>query len=225
MSDLLPPITEFNLPNLNFDSAQLNDPVAEITDWSPLVSGGSKTVTRILKQINPDRIAFRPSSSIIASVVIGFIMFIGMAGIPIAQMLRKGVFEFSLLPFIGLFFAGVGCYAFYRFCSPVTFDRREDAFWKGWKSPDKVIRKDELKSYTAFDQIHALQIIRELCEQKSSSSSGTSRTEQYYSYELNFVLQDGARINITEHGNQSRIRDDAKHLSEFLKKQLWDATV
>lgn len=224
MSNLLQPLSESDLPNFNFDSSLLDDPVAEQTDWSPVVSGGSKSETRVLKQITPDRVAFRPSSSIMASVVIAFSMFIFMTGIPAYQMIRRSAFDLSPLPLIGLIFAGVGCYVLHRYFPPVVFDRHENAFWKGWKSPDKVVRKDQLTSYTAFKQIHALQIVREYCEQKNSSSSGTSRTERYYSYELNLVLKDGIRINITDHGNLSRIRSDAKHLSKFLAIPLWDAT-
>lgn len=225
MLDLLEPLSEYDLPNFNFDSSLLNDPVAEQTDWMPLISGGSNSQTRAFKQLSTDRVAFRPSSSVMASVVIIFSIFIFMTGIPMYQMIRRGTFEFSPLPLVGLIFAGIGCYTLYRFFTPVLFDRHENAFWKGWKSPDNVIRKDELKDYAPFDEIHALQIVREYCEEKSSSSSGTSRTERFFSYELNLVLKDGVRVNITDHGDQSRLRADAKRLSEFLGKPLWDATL
>ncbi|WP_372807810.1 hypothetical protein [Pontiella sp.] len=224
MPDLLQPLSDFEVPNLNFDAASLNDPIAEQTEWSPLVGGGNQTKTRIYKQIGPDRVAFRPDPSVVAAVVVFFLAAVGCIGFTAYSFIRSGRFSLSPLPIVGTFMA-VGCgYMIHRFFPPIMFDRRAGAFWNDWKSPEKVMRKDELKAYADFDDIHALQIIREYCEERSSSSSGSSRTKRFYSYELNLVLADGARINVTDHGNQSQIREDAKRLAAFLEKPLWDAT-
>ena len=225
MSDLLQPLSEFDVPNLNFDSAQLNDPIAEQTEWSPTITGGSKSRTQDLKKISSDRMQFRPSSATVASIVIIASIGIGMVGTPAYRMIHNRVFYFSMPMVFGLIFGVAGVYGLYRYFVPIVFDRRINAFWKDWKSPLKVIQTTELKAFAPLTDIHALQIIRESCEQRDSSSSGSRRSERFYSYELNLVLNNTSRINVTDHGDLPRLQEDAKRLSDFLGKPLWDATL
>ena len=76
-------------------------------------------------------------------------------------------------------------------------------------------QKQSIKGLTPLEEIHALQLVSELCHTKNRS---------YYSYELNLVLRDGQRINAVDHGRHERIRTDAQRLSDFLGKPVWDAT-
>ena len=99
--------------------------------------------------------------------------------------------------------------------APIVFDKLSAHFWKGRKSPQDVGDVRSLKHAAEFSQIHALQILAEYVRGNKSS---------YYSYELNLVLKDGARINVVDHGSQNRLREDAKTLSVFLGKPVWDAT-
>ena len=46
----------------------------------------------------------------------------------------------------------------------------------------------------------------------------------YYSYEMNLVLNDGKRLNVVDHGNQAKLREDAQTLATFLNVPVWDAT-
>lgn len=59
--------------------------------------------------------------------------------------------------------------------------------------------------------MRALQVLTE----HVSSDKGS-----YRSYELNLVLADGSRLNVTDHGKLDRIMNDAKALSEFLEVPL-----
>ena len=68
--------------------------------------------------------------------------------------------------------------------------------------------------FAKLDSIHALQLISEYCRGNKSS---------YYSYELNLVMEDGSRMNVVDHGNQAKLREDAQTLSTFLDKPAWDA--
>jgi len=81
-------------------------------------------------------------------------------------------------------------------------------------SPDQVFNKDLIKHLAPLDQVHALQLVSEYCSGNKSS---------YYSYELNLVLKDGRRVNVIDHGNINRIRQDAQTLSNFLGKPVWNA--
>ncbi len=77
-----------------------------------------------------------------------------------------------------------------------------------------VFDPKSLKYFAEIEQIHALQLISEYCRSDKNS---------YYSYELNLILEDGKRINVVDHGNLGKIRDQAATLSEFLRKPVWDA--
>ncbi len=105
---------------------------------------------------------------------------------------------------------------FYFGTSPIVFDKYKSSFWKGRKSPDEVSERKEIKYFTELANIHALQIISEYCSGNKSS---------YYSYELNLVLKNGSRINVVDHGNLTKLREDAQTLSAFLGKPVWDATI
>jgi hypothetical protein len=115
---------------------------------------------------------------------------------------------------IGLVFAGVGGGLLYFGTAPIVFDKRERYFWKGRKGPRDVFNPKSLKNLVEIGQIHALQLISEYCRGDKSS---------YYSYELNLVLEDGKRINVVDHGNLDKVRDQAATLAEFLGRPVWDA--
>ena len=99
--------------------------------------------------------------------------------------------------------------------SPKVFDKRRGAFWKGRAGHQGVLARSGDTHSGDLEDVHALQLISEYCRSDKSS---------YYSYELNVVLEDGARVNIVDHGDHSRLREDAAALSAFLGKPVWDAT-
>ena len=45
----------------------------------------------------------------------------------------------------------------------------------------------------------------------------------YYSHELNLVLKDCSRINVTDYAMKDIIRHDARLLSRYLDVPVWDA--
>ena len=114
----------------------------------------------------------------------------------------------------GAIFTCVGGCIFYFGTQPVVFDRQKGFFWKGRTAPHEVLRKDRLKNFAKLDQIHALQLLSEYCRGNKSS---------YYSYEINLVLRDGQRLNVIDHGNPTKIREDAETVAAFLGKPVWDA--
>jgi len=81
--------------------------------------------------------------------------------------------------------------------------------------------RNTLKHFAELEKVHALQIIAEICSNKTERGR---RTKTYHSYELNLVLEDGKRINVIDLTNQDRLRKDAGTLAAFLDKPIWDAT-
>lgn len=200
-----------------FDPSALNDPVAMQTGWTPAKGGGASFRTHKLVTINPNRLAFRPS---VGAVLFYLIFLFAGLGILIgfsAQKISSGGLACdvdTILPIaVGAIFAAVGGCLLYFGTRPVVFDRRNGFFWKGRTAPDEVMNRRALKHFAELKEVHALQLISEYCSGNKSS---------YYSYELNLVLKDGRRINVVDHGSRNKIREDAKTLSEFLKKPVWD---
>ncbi|MCK9555038.1 hypothetical protein M0R36_04375 [bacterium] len=194
------------------------DPLAEKTEWTPLKGGGANFCTHKLVEVEPFRYEFRASvgAKIFYALffLIGMGVFIGFtAGFIIKRSFPFGV-ETILPLVIGLIFAAVGATMLYFGTAPIVFDRQTGYFWKGRKDPMKFFDSEPKKWFASLEDIHAFQIISEYCRSDKSS---------YYSYELNIVLKDGSRINVVDHGNLKRLKEDTAKLSAFLGKPVWEA--
>jgi len=215
---LIEKIKELNRTTPPFDPSSLEDPIAARTQWTPLVRGGANFCTHRLLEVTPHRIEFRASLGAklfcLIFILVGLGVLVGFS----YRIISKGNFEFGLDtigPIVfGLLFAGVGGAMLYFLTKPSVFDKTNGYFWKGRRSPDQVFNKDLIKHLAPLDQVHALQLVSEYCSGNKSS---------YYSYELNLVLKDGRRVNVIDHGNINRIRQDAQTLSNFLGKPVWNA--
>jgi len=184
-----------------------DDAVAAKTSWEPLVSGGSNFRTRALVTASPDRVEFPATMG--AKVFAGIFATIGLVVLGFAVTTGP----WFLLLFGGVFFA-VGLVLLRTGTSPVVFDRRQGAFWRGREAPNEVINRAEIKHYARLDDIHALQLLAEYIRSDDNS---------YYSYELNLVLRNGDRLNVMDHGDYEALRRDASTLGTFLDRPVWDA--
>lgn len=201
-----------------FDPSRFGDPVAEQTRWMPAKKGGANFRTRKLVMVAPNRIEFR--ASLAAKIFFGSFLLGGM-GFAVGVLLfhpSKGTFPLdpdTLVPLVaGLGFAMVGGFLLYFGTAPVVFDKSRGFFWKGRKARDGVFDSNSHEHFAGLEDIHALQLISEYCR-------GSKRS--YYSYELNLVLRNGRRINVMDHGDCEKLREDARTLSQFLEKPVWDA--
>jgi hypothetical protein len=202
----------------SFDPSTLDDPVAMQTEWTPARGGGASFKTHKLVTAGTNRLEFRAAAGarvfysifllIGVGVVVGFTFALVAGKIP---KIDPGL----IIPFlVGTVFAGVGGALLYFGTAPIVFDTQKGYFWKGRKAPDEVFNKSSIKHLAKLEEIHALQLISEYCRSDKSS---------YYSYELNLVLQDATRINVVDHGNKAKLREDAATLSAFLDTPIWDA--
>jgi hypothetical protein len=201
-----------------FDPSSLGDPIAMQTEWTPAKGGGASFRTHNLVEIDTNRMEFK--ASIGARLFYLVFMLMGIVAIIIFLFAKSSSGEFSfstdiILPMlIGLVFVIAGGCMFYFDTSPIVFDKYKGSFWKGRKAPDEVSDRKEIKYFTELENIHALQLVSEYCHGNKSS---------YYSYELNLILKNGSRINVVDHGNPAKLREDAQKLSVFLGKPVWDA--
>lgn len=201
------------------DPSRFGDPVAEQTGWTPARRGGASFRTHRLVRLGYHRMEFRASTGARVFYLLFLVAGCGVViGVSIYR-LSTGSFSFTMetvMPLvIGLVFAIAGGCLLHFGTVPVVFDKSYGFFWKGKKSPAEVFDRSRLKVFTELAHIHALQLLSEYCR---------SGKHSYYSYELNLVLENGERINFIDHGNRTRLQEDAGTLAEFLEKPLWDAT-
>ena len=114
----------------------------------------------------------------------------------------------------GLAFAAAGAGIYYLVSRPRVFDMDVLWYWKGRKPLDEAEVKQR-RNAALLEQVHAIQLLRELCSGESSN---------YYSYELNLVMHDGSRTNVIDHGKLDCIKQDAHRLAAFIGVSVWDAT-
>ncbi len=199
------------------DTEIFNHPIAQQTDWHPLRGGGANFQTHRLDSSNPDKLVFK--ATIGAKLFSGLFAFIGFFGltIPLYIFVTGGMKDWSLLffaLFFGGIFLGIGLLMLYLFAQPRVFDTFYGYYFKGWKRPNDSLSRDKNKT-TNLNQVEAIQVLRERVRSKNSS---------YYSYEINLVLDDASRINITDHGKHQAIIQDAETLAQALGVPLWDGS-
>jgi len=202
----------------DFDPGVLNDPLALRIDWTPLRRGGASFRTRRLVKADLKRCEFRPTAGALLFSLVFMLMGLAVPAGFLFSALRQeraGLAAATLFPLlIGAVFTGAGGYMFRTFTTPVVFDLRNGYFWKGRTAPMELINEADIKCAAKIEEIHAVQLISELCTSKNSS---------YFSYELNLVLENGTRLNIFDHGNRRLARADARELGRILDCPVWDA--
>ena len=199
------------------DPSRFSDPVADGTEWGPAKKGGSNFRTHKLASFGGQRIEFKGT---IGGIIFGIIFLLAGVGAIVGFsifMSTSESLEFELpmiIPYIfGTIFTLVGFFIYRSMTAPIVFDKGLGHFWKGRKSPREVFNIDSIKVHAELEQIHALQLLSEYCHTDKS---------HYYSYELNLILKDSSRINVIDHGNLNKLREDANILAEFLGVSIWD---
>ncbi len=200
-----------------FDPSVFNDPAALKTEWSPLARGGANFKTHKLVQVYAGRYEFRPGlfmllfASVFAMFGIGFA---SVSSFVILSSEKTPVYAVSAaMTGFGLLFALIGI-LIYRFASvPRVFDKDSGYYWKGRKEPE-LLRQSDNKNCVRLIDIAGVQIVSEYVRNSKSS---------YTSYELNLILKDGKRLNVTDHGNYEAIVKDAETIGQFLNVPVWNA--
>ena len=201
-----------------FDPRVFDDPVANLTAWTPAKSGGTNFRTHKLVAVDSGRLEFRASSGAFFSYLIPLVIGLGMLIYVFVVSFRAFSMEFNsdniFLIVLGLILSVIGAGMLRSGTNPIVFDKISRLFWKGRVAPDQVFDRGRIKQYAEFDRIHAIQLLSEYCRGNKTS---------YHSYELNLVLENGERINVVDHGNKNKLVEDAQTLATFLEKPLWNA--
>lgn len=202
-----------------FDPSIFADPLATQTAWTPAKPGGSSFRTHGLTSISSYRLEFKAT---IGARLFGLSFLLigpGFAGVMLFNAADSPtLFRPQLLVplLIGAVCAIVGGGMIYSWTRPIVFDKHRGFFWVGRQEPHQTVGPSPVKIQTPLAQIHALQLVSEHCS--------TGNRNSYTSYELNLVLKDATRLNVADHGNIAKLREDARTLAGFLGVPVWDAT-
>ena len=192
---------------------RFGDPLAAKICWSPLNKGGSGGRTRKLVFRGTHKIEFSPTALGLFFPVLFFV-----AGIFLIHAAIRSSSPFTIGGLIfGIVTLGVGGVFLYFVMTKSVFDKASGVFYKTHRKINSKGNLEFTPQREPLDQIHALQLVGESVRLENRSA--------FMSYELNLVLGSGKRINIADHGNLDAIRQDARILSEFLEKPLWDGIV
>ncbi len=190
-----------------------NDEIASKTQWSALKKGGTNFKTHKLVQQSSSVLKYQLST--------GGLLFIGVFGLIGAGVMIAGLYvlfttsEMSslFLVLFGLIFFSVAVVMYLTMGKPIYLDRSIGMMYKG-NNPPKLSGMQDENDNVYLNNIHAVQIIKEYVRSNKSS---------YYSYEINLVMKDATRVNVIDFGNYKQIKKDAKIISQFLVKPLWDS--
>jgi hypothetical protein len=202
----------------NGNQSPRDDPVVQQTEWTSATNHASSSRTHELIETGSRRLEFRSKmrSSVFYTVLV--LIGVGVPGITLWAHRTGELPETSRvakLIVLALAIAVIGAIWVYRLSAPILFDKQIGFFWKGHRSPRKVSDRRQLKKCAKLEDIHALQLLQNFNMMKDSPS--------FTSYELNVVLEDGRRINVTNHGDRAHTVKSAKTLSVFLDRPVWNA--
>lgn len=204
--------------------AGLDDPVAERTSWAPLKPGGANFRTHRLVEVSPTLLRFAPTVGALLFAGTFLLAGLGVASIGLSQGLLRTELGWEAWPTIpfGALFAAVGALLLRSFSRGAHFDRQRGLYWRGGAIAPEPAAGEPSGDDAAvrLREVHALQLLSERC----SSSNSRGRRTSYLSYELNLVLRNGQRLNVTDHGAGDRLREDAQRLARFLGRPLWDVS-
>jgi len=197
-----------------FELSRAGDQVAGRTGWAPIAASESSFRTPRLVRVNSSRIEFR-----VSTVTRGFyllFLFIGLAMMAYAPFAGAIVGGWVIPLLLGSVLTLVGAGLLQFGTAPTVLDKTRGSFRKGRRAPFNLLARIAPEQHAELKDIYALQLL-------SEHNRGDKKAPRRY--EINLVLNSGRRINIVDHASHTNIRSEARALSLFLGKPVWDATV
>ena len=196
------------------DSSRFGDPLASKIDWSPLRWWGGTWDTAefcgyTFVELGKDRLAFRGSftkkSLLVTTSLLVLAIAIGGYTLGVVEGLLLGLLLVLILA------TTRGRTAFTSF----VFDRETKSYWRGSETINlRPTALDTQKRNTG--NIYAPQLVAEW-------HNGFDYPD-FHTFQLNLILNDGTRQNVTNINNQKVLCEDADRLGAFLGVPVWDAT-
>lgn len=195
----------------------LDDPVALETGWKVIKGWSGYFRARELFRLSRERWEFRTRPFqflvIVASILAGlaFLVSTPYMAYSLGRFESSAYNISSLLLGAALFFPAL--FSISSVTKPMVFDKGKGFFWKGKREPNQLTGRKKEEGLIKIEDIHALQILI----QQGGGKSGPS-------FQLNLVLENAERINISYHHDLKGMQATARELAEFLDVPVWDAS-
>ncbi len=170
--------------------------------------------THTVHEASPHRLELRPTSRAWASGLgfVGIGILASLVGI--GPKLIRGEAEWPMLfaVLLSLVFIGIGIRFIRHLAIRHSFDLQEGNWWTGSVPPSENPALLQQGKATAISNIHAVQLLGELCLTDTSGTYGRG--------EVNLVLQDGSRRHLAFFGTHG-ILEAANRIAAFIAVPLW----
>lgn len=197
-----------------FDPKTSDDKIAKKTYWSSCSSDRRHSPAYNLV-VGDNRLEYKTSAS--AYILSYGLMFAGAMAfvISIFQFIYQNYGFSSWLPFFGtgIFFMLIGYMLSRSTSESMVFDKSSQLFSKG-----------SGRNF-GLNKLYAVQLVSiDISNEHNDSDRDflDFRSNSTRFYELNIVLKNSKRINLTSHTSYSRTMKDAKIISEFLEIPIWN---
>jgi hypothetical protein len=216
------------------DTSRFDDPVADRTDWLPVVEGatrwgGCKVAVEGLRgsggwkfvEVGPGRLVVKRTDMLtfpVAFALFGLVTAFLGTGVLILAELPPGILGVLLrcIPIVlSAALITISVVLYRRRCKPVVFDKAAGHFRPGYRHSSVAEPAPTGGSSIPLAEIHALQVI--------AKAVSTSESD-FDDFEVNVVLKDASRINIMGSGDLAATLQSARTLGEFLDVPVWDAS-
>lgn len=207
------------------DPKNLNDEVALLTEWTPLLKKPRNYKTHSLKEPKNGKVILTPAILPKVYLMLGLLLpglfLISFAkaqnkitpGTIIGQLLSGLAVHFNVL-FFNIILLVFATALLRLLILSIRYSQHVFDLNKGYYFA-KNLRRILFSSHTAYgvelSKIHSLQLIKGVNDDKQRT------------YELNLVFEDGRRKNLASHSDSSDLLIDSKDLAFYTKIPLWNA--
>jgi len=186
------------------DPSVFEDQIATETSWNAMPDTHSILHHKRLLEIDDNTLIYgiTPVRRVVGFVSV-FLGLIAFALFSVESNISTGVILLMLSVAAGT----LGFLLVLKNSTPIIFDGNEERVY--WGRGDEQISK-------RFSDIHAIQHIPNLF---TGTKNGT-----WYECQLNIVMKDGSRINLTNNSNFKKTDSEIEKLKTLLDVKVWDTT-
>ena len=188
-----------------------NQELADSLDWKPLIKTGYISKQHNLCTPQPSKIQLRHCKKTAFKVIVpALCVYLYFGG-----AFYKIIEELAVLLVPALFGAILIYKGFrsWKYASPTrNFDKMLGYYWQGDSNLTERTQIKQAKDATLISDIVGIQILPEQVRMNNSS---------YTSFELNLMIKDGTRVNLTDHADRLTIMNNARDLAEFLNVAVY----
>jgi len=177
-------------------------------NWESLSNGVSSSKTYRMVLPNNQKLRFSGSYSVFFT---SFVM-LATSLVIIVFAFVEGESRFLLI--VGTIILLLAIHHINLYANPLIFDKQAGVYKKGWQPLLQRLFLPNKKLSVNLEDIIVIQTLKKGRHRNSSNNSS------YNTYEINLILANNTRLNVTDSGHKKSTISHAKKLSDFLDVPL-----